>query len=228
MTDTIAKRPARLVVLLSGRGRNLEAIIGAINAGELNAEIALVISNKARAKGLQRARLAGLPVVSLSPRDFADREKFDAALAHRIAVESPDWVVLAGFMRVLSNAFVERFTGRILNIHPSLLPKYKGLHTHARVLAAGDHEHGASVHFVTPTLDDGPVIRQGRIAVNAGDSAETLADRVMDRIEQHLYTAALDDLVSGRVAWHADGIYRDGKLQTAPLILDYDRHSSKR
>lgn len=214
--------PARLVVLISGRGRNLEAIMRAIDAGRLNAEIALVVSNKARAPGLQMARLAGLPTVAIAARDFADRDAFDAALAHRIAAENPDWIVLAGFMRVLGDAFVARFAGRIVNIHPSLLPKYKGLHTHERALDAGDREHGASVHFVTPALDDGPVIRQGRISIRDGDTADTLADRIMERIEQSLYTAALDDLISGRVVWRDDGVYRDQRRQTTPLICDYD------
>ncbi|MGB7754441.1 MAG: phosphoribosylglycinamide formyltransferase [Salinisphaera sp.] len=226
MNDREPTHPARLVVLISGRGRNLEAIMRAIDAGELDAEIVLVASNKARAPGLQTARLAGLPVVSIAPRDFPDRESYDAALAHRIAAEKPDWVVLAGFMRVLSDVFVERFAGRIVNIHPSLLPKYKGLHTHDRALAAGDADHGASVHFVTPTLDDGPVIRQGRITIREGDTADMLADRIMDRIEQRLYAAALDDLISGRVVWREDGIYRDDRLQSNPLIVDYDEDAS--
>ncbi|MGN8159543.1 phosphoribosylglycinamide formyltransferase [Salinisphaera sp. RV14] len=222
MSASEHKRPARLVVLISGRGRNLEAIMRAIDAGALDAEIVLVASNKARAPGLQTARLAGLPAVSISPRHFPDRESYDAALAHRIAAEKPDWIVLAGFMRVLSDTFVERFAGRIVNIHPSLLPRYKGLHTHERALAAGDRDHGASVHFVTPTLDDGPVIRQGRITIRPGDTADMLADRIMDRIEQRLYAAALDDLISGRVVWRTDGIHRDGRLQSEPPIIDYD------
>lgn len=227
MNDIQRTHPARLVVLISGRGRNLEAIMRAIEAGELNAEIALVASNNARAPGLQTARLAGLPVVAISARDFADRDSFDTALARRIAAESPDWIVLAGYMRVLSDVFVARFADRIVNIHPSLLPRYRGLHTHERALAAGDREHGASVHFVTSALDDGPVIRQGRIAVHDGDTADTLADRIMERIEQRLYTAALDDLISGRVVWRAEGIHRHGRMQTEPPISDYDEMQSQ-
>lgn len=222
MSEKKTTPPARLVVLVSGRGRNLEAIMAAIEAGELNAEIALVASDNPRARGLQMARLASLPVVSLPARNFADRESYDRALAHRLAMEKPDWVVLAGFMRILGRPFIEQFSGRILNIHPSLLPKYKGLHTHARALAAGDHEHGASIHFVTSELDDGPIIRQGRIRIVAGDSEDTLADRVMSLVEKRLYTAALDDLISGHVQWRDDGIYRDGQLQTTPLVVDYD------
>ncbi|WP_423823302.1 phosphoribosylglycinamide formyltransferase [Salinisphaera sp. SPP-AMP-43] len=222
MAAVADNRPARLVVLISGRGRNLDAILRAIDAGTLHAEVVLVASNRIRAEGLQKARLAGLNVVSISPKEFADRESYDAALAKRIAAAQPDWIVLAGFMRVLSDAFVARFAGRIVNIHPSLLPKYKGLHTHQRALDAGDAEHGASVHFVTPTLDDGPVIRQGRIRITEQDTADSLADRVMAQIEQRLYAAALDDLVSGRVVWQDDGVYRDGRRQTQPLVTDYD------
>lgn len=223
MSLTSRDRPARLVVLVSGRGRNLDAILQAIDRGDLDAEVTLVASDRVRAEGLQKARRAGLAVVGISPGEFADRAAFEAALAHRIGAENPDWVVLAGFMRVLGDAFVARFAGRIVNIHPSLLPRYKGLHTHRRALDAGDTEHGASVHFVTPALDDGPVIRRGRIAIAPDDTVETLADRVMTRIEQRLYAEALDDLVSGRVVWHDDGVYRDGERQTQPLTLDYDR-----
>lgn len=227
MSDIQRTCPARLVVLISGRGRNLEAIMRAIDAGELDAEIVRVASDKTRAPGLQTARRAGLPVVAISPRHFTERESFDAALARRVAAENPDWIVLAGFMRVLSDVFVTRFAGRILNIHPSLLPRYRGLHTHERALAAGDREHGASVHFVTPALDDGPIIRQGRIAVQHDDTADTLADRIMHRIEQRLYTAALDDLITGRVVWRVEGLYRDGQLQTEPPIIDYDENPSQ-
>lgn len=213
--------PARLVVLISGRGRNLEAIQQAIQDGRLHAEITLVVSNKTQAAGLQYARLQGLPVVSLVARHFTERTDYDAALARRIAAAQPDWIVLAGFMRILGPDFIDQFPGRILNIHPSLLPRHKGLHTHERVLEAGDASHGASVHFVTATLDDGPVIRQGRLCVRDEDTPETLADRVMQQIEQRLYTAALNDLISGRVSWQADGLYRDGQRQSAPAVDDY-------
>lgn len=215
--------PARLVVMISGRGRNLEAIHDAITAGRLNAEIVRVVSNKTRALGLKYARLAGIPTVAIAARAFADRESYDRALARRVAAEAPDWIVLAGFMRVLSDAFVAPFAGRIVNIHPSLLPAYKGLHTHARALAAGERHHGASVHLVTPALDDGPVIRQGRIAITPEDSADTLADRVMARIERRLYAEALADLVDGRVRVADDGtLWRDDKRQDMAPVEDYD------
>ena len=222
MSDMPAQKP-RIVVLISGRGRNLEAIHQAIERGELNAEIVLVASNKTRAPGLGYARLAGLPTVAIAPRAFADRESYDSALARRVAAARPDWVVLAGFMRVLSDAFIAPFAGRIVNIHPSLLPKYKGLHTHARALAAGDTHHGASVHLVIPALDEGPVVRQGRIRITAGDTEQTLADRVLDRIERPWYAAALADLFEARVTAGDDGaLYRDGSRQDTPPVQDYD------
>lgn len=202
MDSTDSTGPARLVVLISGRGRNLEAIQGAIDAGDLNAEIVLVASNRVRAPGLQFARRAGLACVAIRPDGFIDRPAYDAALAHRIQAARPDWVVLAGFMRVLSEAFVTPLAGRIVNIHPSLLPRHKGLHTHARALEAGDRHHGASVHLVTPALDEGPVIRQGRISIDAADTPNTLADRVMACVERRLYVTALADLIAGRVRVH--------------------------
>ena len=226
MSQTIADTPRstpRIVVMISGRGRNLEAIHQAIERGELNAEIALVVSNKMRAPGLGYARLAGLPTVAIAPTSFADRESYDAALARRVAAEAPDWIVLAGFMRVLSDAFIAPFAGRIVNIHPSLLPKYKGLHTHARALAAGDAHHGASVHLVIPALDEGPVVRQGRIRVHDDDTEQSLADRVLDRIERPLYAAALADLFEAHVVPGDDGaLYRGGVRQDTPPIEDYD------
>ena len=216
------RTPARLVIVLSGRGRNLEAIRTAIADGRLYACIALVISNKPQARGLRIAREAGLPWAVLETAGFADRTAYDEALATRIARAQPDWVVLAGFMRILGSAFVKQFAGRLINIHPSLLPRHKGLHTHERALVNHDARHGASVHFVTTALDAGPVIRQGSIAVRADDTPETLAARLMVRVEQRLYPAALADLVSGRVRWHDGIIWRDGTPQEGPLHEDYD------
>ena len=214
---------ARLVVVISGRGRNLQAIIQAIEAGELAAEIALVISNRADAPGMQIARLAGLNCVCIEPRGFNHREDFDCALAARIAAARPDWVVLAGFMRILSQAFVERFEAKLINIHPSLLPLYKGLNTHERALSNGDARHGASVHFVTPDLDDGPLIRQGSIAIESDDTPDTLADRVMVEVEQRLYPAALAELVAGRVYFKDGVVWRDHGLQDRCPHDEYDR-----
>lgn len=214
--------PARLVVLLSGRGRNLEAIMNAINDGRLNARIVLVVTNKPQAHGLRKAREAGLPWAVIEAAGFKDRVAYDEALAARIACEQPDYVVLAGFMRVLGSGFVKQFSGRLVNIHPSLLPRYKGLNTHERVLDNKDTRHGASVHFVTDDLDAGPVIRQGSIAVQRDDTADTLATRLMVRVEQRLYPAALADLASGRVYWYDGAVWRDGTPEEGPLHEDYD------
>lgn len=214
--------PARLVVVLSGRGKNFEAIKSAIERGRLQAEIVLVISDKPEARGLRIAREAGLPWAVLEARGFASRAAYDDALAARIAAARPDWVVLAGFMRILGSAFVKRFRGKLVNIHPSLLPRYKGLHTHEKALTNNDARHGASIHFVTEELDSGPVIRQGSIRVRDDDTPESLGNRVLVRVEQRLYPAALADLVSGRVRWHQGQVWRGGELQEGPLHEDYD------
>ena len=155
----------RLCVLISGNGSNLQAMIDSIEAGQLQAEIVAVISNRPGVFGLERAVKAGIPAHCLDHKDFSDRNEFDAKLQSLIDSFSPDGVVLAGFMRILTPEFVEHFSGKLLNIHPSLLPKYKGLHTHQRAIDNGDKEHGVSVHFVTPELDGGPVIIQSRVPV---------------------------------------------------------------
>ena len=181
----------RIVVLISGNGSNLQALIDAEQRGELGGgQIVAVISNRADAYGLTRARNADLAAEHLSHKDFADREAFDAALMARIDNYQPDLIVLAGFMRILTPAFVRHFAGKMLNIHPSLLPKYPGMHTHARALEAGDSEHGASVHFVTEGVDEGPIILQARIAVMENDTPETLQQRV-HQIEHQLYPRAV-------------------------------------
>jgi phosphoribosylglycinamide formyltransferase-1 len=154
-----------------------------------------------------------------SPKDFVDRAAFDAALGDALAGFAPDWVVCAGYMRILGQAFVARFDGRLVNIHPSLLPLYKGLHTHARALEAGDAEHGASVHFVVPELDAGTVLAQARVAVQTGDTAETLAQRVL-AVEHPLLIASLALLVSGRVTEQAGQLQLDGHPLFSPLRLD--------
>lgn len=189
----------RLVVLISGNGSNLQAIIDAIADGTLAAEIVCVISNQANAGGIGRALRAGIPTRVVSHQDFSDRQSFDQALARAIAEENPDLIILAGFMRVLGPEFVQRFAGRILNIHPSLLPRFKGTHTHRRAIQAGETEHGASVHVVTEDLDDGPIIDQIRVPVFPGDDEDALAARVL--VQEHIlypraiaaYAATLDD-----------------------------------
>jgi phosphoribosylglycinamide formyltransferase-1 len=196
----------RIVVLISGGGRNLQALIDHTRAGHIQGRIAGVISNRADAGGLARAAEAGIPAQVIPHTQFAAREDFDRALADAVRAQRPDIVVLAGFMRVLGPAFIGEFHGRLLNIHPSLLPKHPGLKTHERALAAGDAQHGASVHFVTPEVDGGPVIVQGRFGVLAGDTAQTLADRVMREVEVKIYPQA--------VAWMARGALRliDGRV----------------
>ena len=169
--------PLRLAVLISGNGSNLQAIIDAIEAGELNAEIKAVISNDRSAYGLVRATRHGLHTWVVDHHDFDDREHFDAALQHYLENVNPDFIVLAGFMRILGHRFIQAFADRILNIHPSLLPAYKGLNTHQRVLDNNESEHGISVHLVTAELDDGPVIAQSSFAVEAGDTVEDLQQR---------------------------------------------------
>ncbi|WP_105190770.1 phosphoribosylglycinamide formyltransferase [Pseudoalteromonas sp. T1lg48] len=169
---------ARLVVLISGSGSNLQAIIDAVAAGTVPAEICAVISNKADAFGLERAKKAGIEAKVLDHKAFASREEYDVALGELIDSFSPDCVVLAGFMRILTAGLVQKFKGKMLNIHPSLLPKYQGLNTHQRALDANDKVHGVSVHFVTEELDGGPVIVQAQVAIESDDTAQSLAQKV--------------------------------------------------
>lgn len=185
---------ARLVILISGRGSNMLSIIQAIQEKRLDAQIAAVISNRPDAAGIVSAQQAGIDTQLLDHKSFESREAFDASLIQVIDRYQPDYVVLAGFMRILTAEFVAHYAGKLINIHPSLLPKFKGLHTHQRALEAGESEHGASVHFVTAELDDGPVILQAKVPVMADDSAETLAARVLEQ-EHMLYPAALKMLI---------------------------------
>ncbi|MCC5797482.1 MAG: phosphoribosylglycinamide formyltransferase [Methylophaga sp.] len=185
---------ARLVILISGRGSNMLSIIQAIQEKRLDAQIAAVISNRPDAAGIVSAQQAGIDTQLLDHKSFESREAFDASLIQVIDRYQPDYVVLAGFMRILTAELVEHYAGKLINIHPSLLPKFKGLHTHQRALEAGESEHGASVHFVTAELDDGPVILQAKVPVMADDTAETLAARVLEQ-EHMLYPAALKKLI---------------------------------
>ena len=211
----------RLVVLLSGSGSNLQAILDAClqgqsqNATPINARVVGVLSNKADAFGLTRAQQAGIDTAVLAHGNFPDRDSFDAAMADIIDAWQPDVIVLAGFMRILSAAFVIRYSGRLLNIHPSLLPKYKGLHTHQRALDAGDSEHGCSVHFVTPELDGGPVIAQAVVSVKADDTAESLAARV--HVAEHgVYPAVLGWLAEQRLSLQQGQVVLDGEPLLTP------------
>ena len=203
--------PAKLVVLISGSGSNLQALIDACRDRHINAKIVAVISNKASAFGLQRAQQAGIATRAIDHKEFADRESFDNALAEAIDRYEPDAVILAGFMRILTPAFVQHYQGRLLNIHPSLLPKYPGLHTHQRVIEAGESEHGVTVHFVTEELDGGPPILQARVPVLAGDDADTLAARVL--IEEHkIYPKVVGWFVDGRLHLGSEGALLDNQL----------------
>lgn len=191
--------PRRVVVLLSGNGSNLQALIDATQTEEgLGGEIAAVISDKADAFGLERARQADIPTQVLSPRDYTSREEYDQNLIRLVEEQEADLVVLAGFMRILSPSFVLRFHGKLLNVHPSLLPKYKGLHTHRRALEAGDNEHGLSIHFVTEELDGGPLILQATVPVETDDDETTLARRV--QVKEHLlYPIVVRWFLQGRL-----------------------------
>ena len=208
----------RVVVLVSGRGSNLKAIAAQADAGALPVRIEAVVSDRADAGALDWARDRGIPAAVLSPRDFADREAYGRALGHLVEGYAPQLVVLAGFMRILSDEFVLRFAGRMLNIHPSLLPRYPGLHTHRRALEAGDPEHGASVHFVTPELDGGPVVLQARVPVLPGDDEDTLAARVL-REEHVIYPRCVGWFAAGRLALRDGAVWLDGRPLDAPVML---------
>ena len=202
--------PSRLVVLISGSGSNLQAIIDACNNGEINANIAAVISNKADAYGLERAKKAGIATAVLSHKDFDSREAYDAELMDVIESFAPNLVVLAGFMRILTPSLVQKFKGKMLNIHPSLLPKYQGLNTHQRAIDAKDDVHGVSVHFVTEELDGGPVILQAKVPVLADDTAETLAQRVHAQ-EHIIYPLVVKWFSEQRLTMEADYAVLDEK-----------------
>ena len=189
-----------IVILISGRGSNMEALLDA----RLPARVAAVISNNPQAKGLAAAQLRGVGTAVVDHRAFADRAAFDAALAAEIDRHRPDLVVLAGFMRVLTGPFIERFRGRLMNIHPSLLPAFPGLDTHRRALAAGAKTHGCTVHFVTPVVDDGPVIDQAAVPVLPGDTEAELAARVLKE-EHRIYPRAVRGFLEGRIRLAADG-----------------------
>ena len=195
----------RIVVLLSGRGSNMEAIVGACAAEGWPAQVAAVISNRADAAGLEFARGQGIAAVVVDHKAFATRDAFDDELARQIDAFAPDVIVLAGFMRILGDAFVQRYEGRLVNVHPSLLPAFTGLHTHRRAIEAGCKLAGATVHFVTPQLDHGPIIAQAVVPVLPGDTEATLSGRVLER-EHVLYPLAVGWLVRGLLRVDANGI----------------------
>lgn len=202
-----------IVILISGRGSNMEALIAARDAGNLPVNIAAVISNRPDALGLETAAKAGIATHYIDHKGFAGRDVFDAALAECIDGFAPDLVVLAGFMRILTDGFVNHYAGRLMNIHPSLLPSFPGLHTHQRALEEGVRIHGCTVHFVTPTLDHGPVIIQAAVPVLDGDDEASLAARILVQ-EHQIYPQA--------VRWFAEGKLQlaDGRVRLAAELLD--------
>lgn len=208
----------KIAVLASGRGSNLAALLAAHDAGTLPAGFALVGSDKADALALRLAEAANIPTLALSPKGYPDRRSYDLDLLARIAASGAELLVLAGFMRVLDGEALAPWAGRVLNIHPSLLPKYRGLHTHRRALEAGDIEHGASVHFVTAELDGGPLLAQARIAIEPGDTEGTLAERLLG-YEHRLLPAATALVATRRLALVDGGVLFDGTPLRAPLQL---------
>lgn len=201
-----------IVVLISGSGSNLQALIDAQQAGKIPAKIAGVLSNRADAFGLERAKKAQIPVHVIDHRQFSDRLSFDQEMIQVIDQWQPDLVILAGFMRILTDDFVRHYDGKMLNVHPSLLPKYKGLNTHQRAIEAGDAFHGCSVHFVSPELDSGQIIAQARVAIDSSDTPKSLADKVQ-ALEHQLYPLCAQWFCSGQL------IYKSDKLQLDDQIL---------
>jgi len=199
-----------IVVLISGNGTNLQAIIDQVRANKLPVKIAAVISDRPQAYGIRRAERANIPVHVVDYKNYQAREAFDATLMQTIDAYAPDLLVLAGFMRILTDTFVNHYAGRMINIHPSLLPKYQGLQTHQRAIDEGETEHGASVHYVTPELDAGPVIIQASVPILRRDTSDTLAQRV-HQVEHQIYPLAIKWIASGQVTFRNGQVYYDGK-----------------
>jgi phosphoribosylglycinamide formyltransferase-1 len=208
--------PLRTVVLISGSGSNLQAIADAAGAGRIPARVAAVISDQPAAYGLERAARAGIHAECLPGADYASRESYDAALGERLAALAPELIVLAGFMRILTGPLVAAWHGRMLNIHPSLLPAYRGLHTHRRVLAAGDAEHGTSVHFVTEELDGGPVVAQASLEIHPEDDEASLQRRIQ-ALEHRLYPEVIGWFAEGRLRMDGERVLLDGDPLAAPV-----------
>jgi phosphoribosylglycinamide formyltransferase 1 len=210
-----------LVALISGRGSNLQALLDETAAGHLPVEVRAVVSNRPGVEGLERAHRAGVTAVTVDHRAHVDRPAFEAALTECIEHYRPGLVVLAGFMRILTPEFVARYEGRMLNIHPSLLPAYPGLHTHERVLVAGEPVHGASVHFVTRQVDGGPVIVQARVPVLPDDDPQRLAARVLEQ-EHRIYPLAVRWFAEGRLRMEAGKAVLDGRVLERPVMIEQD------
>lgn len=206
-------------VLISGSGTNLQAFIDATRSGSLDLDLTVVISNQPLAAGLERARRANIDTACIAHKDFPRRESFDAALIDALQKYHPDLIILAGFMRILTPVFIDHFAGRILNIHPSLLPKYPGLNTHQQVIGAGDQWHGSTVHFVTEELDGGPGIIQGRLPVLPRDTAITLAERVL-KVEHQIYPQAAALFAAGRLEYRDGAAWLDDERLDEPIRFD--------
>lgn len=218
-----APAPLRIAALASGRGSNLQALIDAIAAGTLNARLVGVFSDRADAAALERARTAGVPCAAENPKAFASRDAYDQALFAHVDAVQPDLVVCAGYMRLIGAAAVDARPGLLINIHPSLLPRFKGLHTHRRALEEGATEHGASVHYVTADLDGGPVIAQARVPVLPGDDEAGLAARVLER-EHPLLVETVRWIANGRIQLKEHSVHADGARLQAPLQLGSNNH----
>ena len=210
-----------VAVVISGRGSNMEAIARGAQLPDSGYRVVRVIADRPEAGGLARAAALGVATAVIPVRQFADRQAFEAALQAELEYSGAGLVALAGFMRILSAPFVQRFEGKLLNIHPSLLPHYKGLDTHARVLAARESHHGASVHYVTAELDGGPVIMQGRLRVRANDTPESISARV-HALEHIIYPHVCSLIATGRVQWRNGTAFADGKPLVQPLIEEND------
>ncbi len=207
----MTEKPTAIVVLISGSGSNLQAIIDAVVQGDINGQISAVISDVPDAYGLTRAKQADIPAIAVTPKDYADKAAFNRALSDTVAHYQPDLIVLAGFMRILDSAFVKQYHGHMINIHPSLLPKYRGLDTYRRALEAGDQQHGVTVHFVSDELDGGPMIAQTAFPVEPGDTEESLQQR--GQAQEHiLYPNVIRWFCDGRLQLADDGhVYLDGE-----------------
>ena len=221
MTFPNSEGGARLpiAILISGRGSNMRAIAELAAAGRLPVNVRVVVSDQPRAAGLEAATALGIPTRVLAPRDFPDRAAYDAALVAELRAHQPHLIVLAGFMRILSATFIDAFAGRILNVHPSLLPKYRGLHTHRRALEARDSVHGVSVHFVTAELDGGPVVIQALVDVLPDDDETSLSSRVQAQ-EHTIYPQAVDWFARGRLQLIDDRVWLDGRPLETPIVVD--------
>lgn len=208
----------KIVVLISGHGSNLQAIIDALESRNLNAKITAIISNKANAGGLERARKHGIPAYVISKQKNQSRDDYDVRLGEVLDRLDPDLIVLAGFMRILSSKLVNQFRGKMINVHPSLLPKYRGTNTHERALTANESEHGCSIHFVTPELDGGPVIAQARFPINTNDNIETLSACVQ-QLEHKLYPLIIEWFSQNRIVLKDELVFLDGTVLAEPYLM---------